>query len=80
MPFYKCDICDFTFSRCNDLLHHKKSDRHIKNRILKQDTMKNLQKEYDELLENFNKLVELIQGCDTPDKLVKLKTLEQLCD
>ena len=81
MPQYRCDLCDMNLGQLRtNIGKHQKTDRHLKARFIRTEIVKKMKNDYDELEKHFNILVELIQGCDTPDKLVKLKTLEQLCD
>ena len=42
------------------------------------DSIINLKKENDELKQHFNIMIELIKGCDTDEKLQKLKSLDKL--
>ena len=42
------------------------------------DSIINLKKENDELKQHFNIMIELIKGCDTDEKLQKLKSLGKL--
>ena len=42
------------------------------------DSIINLKKENDELKQHYNIMIELIKGCDTDEKLQKLKSLDKL--